>query len=112
MLVRRSLERPGAREVKTVVGDRNIDSLASGDLLREWGTENAIAPRDASLLWRRLRGSPHCSRGGRRQPTVALGFHVGLPYQNRIKTPSEAVVEDADRAKSRFPKLLKVEETG
>jgi hypothetical protein len=55
VLLRRSLERPAARAVKTVVGDRNFDSQASRDLLRERKIENAIAPRDASLLRARLR---------------------------------------------------------
>ena len=34
------------------------------------------------------------------------------PYQNRIKNLSNAAKRDADRAKSRFPKLLKIEGTG
>jgi hypothetical protein len=69
VLLRRSLERPAARAVKTVVGGRNFDSQASRDLLRERKIENAIAPRDASLLRVQLRDAGFAamhSKGGRR----------------------------------------------
>jgi hypothetical protein len=55
MLLKRSLERRGARQVKTVVGDRGFDSKMTRELLAGRGITNAIAPRDAGLLRARLR---------------------------------------------------------
>lgn len=88
VLLRRSLERPAARAVKTVVGDRNFDSQASRDLLRERKIENAIAPRDASLLRARLRDGRFAALQQRRAQTEARiaifknGF-VGAPLMAR-----------------------------
>lgn len=70
-LLRRSLERPAARSMKTVVGDRNFDSQTSREWLRERGIENAIAPRDALLLRVRLCDANFAALQQRRAQTEA-----------------------------------------
>jgi hypothetical protein len=70
-LLRRSLERRQPSPVKVVVGDRNFDSQASRELLRGRGIENAIAPRDASLLRSRFRDPRFVALQQRRAQTEA-----------------------------------------
>jgi len=62
----------------------------------------------ACLLWVGQRNRGRFTRSSRLPRT-----HVKRePYQNRIKTPSPTTTGVTDRAKSRFPRLLKVIRTG
>ena len=71
-----------------MVGDRNFDSQASRELLRELGIENVIAPRDASLLRTRLRDARFTALQQRRAQTEARikifkNAFVGAPLMAR-----------------------------
>lgn len=51
----------------------------------------------------------HLSDSSCDQP-LRFRLHFDRPRQKRIESPSEALVENADRAIRRFPKLPKVKE--
>jgi hypothetical protein len=95
VLLKRSLERSGARQVKTVVGDRGFDSKMTRELLAGRGTVNAIAPRDAGLLRARLREARFQQLHQRRAQTEARiaifkNAFLGVPlvakgYENQAR---------------------------